>query len=126
MVLHTTFPDFVLFLYVHISHVDSAYDPAELKLIKEKMARLFPGGTDMEKKLYTALREYNKFDKSQIADLIKDSFQHFSEVKSSQKSKVYTDIHDIIKADGKVDSSEARALDALRELIELGTEAPKA
>jgi uncharacterized tellurite resistance protein B-like protein len=126
MLLHTAFPDFVLFLYVHMSHVDNDYHPTELKLIKEKMARLFPEGTDMERTLYNTIRAYNNFDKSQIPDLIKDSFQHFSQVEFAQKDKIYTDIYDIINADGKVDASETSTLKALRQIIDVGTGAPKA
>lgn len=126
MVLHSSFPEFVLFLYVHMSHVDNDYHPTELKIIKEKMARLFPKDTDLEKKLYNTIREYNSFDKSQMAALVKDSFQHFHQVTFSQKYKVYTDIYDIINADGKIDASETAALEALKQIIELGSEAQKA
>ena len=123
MVIHSSFADFVLFLYVHMSHVDNDYDPTEMKVIKEKMKRIFPPDTDMEKKLYHALREYNAFEQSNVATLIKDSFAHFSNVKFSQKYKVYTDMYDIINADGKVDESETKALEALKAIIEMGTEA---
>ena len=123
MVIHSNFADFVLFLYVHMSHVDNDYDPTEMKVIKEKMTRIFPKETDMEKKLYHALREYNTFDKSKIDELIKDTFHEFQNVKFSQKYKIYTDMYDIINADGKVDASETKALEALKQIIEMGTEA---
>ena len=123
MVIHSNFADFVLFLYVHMSHVDNDYDPTEIKIIKEKMNRIYPKETDMEKKLYNTIREYNAFDKSKINELMKDTFQHFKSVKFSQKYKIYTDMYDIINADGKVDESEAKALETLKEIIEFGTEA---
>lgn len=123
MVIHSTFADFVLFLYVHMSHVDNDYDPTEMKVIKEKMNRIFPKDTDMEKKLYNTIREYNAFDKLKIHELMKETFQHFKNVKFSQKYKIYTDMYDIINADGKVDESEAKALEILKEIIELETEA---
>ena len=37
MLLHATFPDFILFLYVHMSLADSSYDPSEMAAIKTKM-----------------------------------------------------------------------------------------
>ena len=123
MVIHSNFADFVLFLYVHMSHVDNDYDPSEMKVIKEKMTRIFPKETDMEKKLYTTIREYNAFDKSKINELMKDTFQQFSSVKFSQKYKIYTDMYDIINADGEVSESEAKALETLKEIIEFGSEA---
>lgn len=123
MVIHSSFADFVLFLYVHMSHADNDYDPTEMKVIKEKMARIFPKEVDLEKKLYNTIREYNAFDRSRMGDLIKDSFAHFSNVKFSQKYKIYTDMYDIINADGKVDESETKAMEALKQIIEMGTEA---
>jgi uncharacterized tellurite resistance protein B-like protein len=123
MVIHSNFADFVLFLYVHMSHVDNDYDPTEMKVIKEKMKRIFPSDVDMEKKLYLTIKEYNAFDQSKIQELIKDTFTHFSSVKFSQKYKIYTDMYDIINADGKVDESETKAMEALKQIIEMGTEA---
>lgn len=126
MILHNSFSDFVLFLFVHMSHVDNDYHPTEMKVIQEKMTRLFPKDTDLEKKLYNTIREYNGFDKSQMETLIRDSFLHFNDVKFTQKYKVYSDIYDIINADGKVEDSETAALDVLRQIIEIGKETQKA
>lgn len=123
MVIHSNFADFVLFLYVHMSHIDNDYDPTEMKVIKEKMTRIYPKETDMEKKLYNTIREYNAFDKSKIEELIRDTFKQFQGVKFSQKYKIYTDMYDIINADGKVEESEASALEELKQIIEMGTEA---
>jgi uncharacterized tellurite resistance protein B-like protein len=123
MVIHSNFADFVLFLYVHMSHVDNDYDPTEMKVIKEKMTRIFPKEVDLEKKLYNTIREYNAFDQSKMNELIKDTFAHFSSVKFSQKYKIYTDMYDIINADGKVDDAETKALEVLKQVIEMGTEA---
>jgi hypothetical protein len=97
-----------------------------MKVIQEKMTRLFPKDTDLEKKLYNTIREYNGFDKSQMETLIRDSFLHFNDVKFTQKYKVYSDIYDIINADGKVEDSETAALDVLRQIIEIGKETQKA
>ena len=126
MVLHSTFSDFVLFLFVHMSHVDNDYHPTEMKVIEEKMFSLFPKDTDLEKKLYNTIREYNGFDKTQMEALIRDSFKHFSDIKSTQKYKVYSDIYDIINADGKVEDSETAALNVLGQIMEIGRETQKA
>lgn len=121
MVIHSSFADFVLFLYVHMSHVDNDYHPTEMKVIKEKMTRIFPKDVDLEKKLYTTIREYNGFDKTKMNELIRDTFKEFQHVKFSQKYKIYTDIYEIINADGKIDDSETKALEALKQIIEMGT-----
>lgn len=117
MVIHSNFPDFILFVYVHMSEADNNYDPAEMAVIREKMSSLFPAGTDFEKKLYTTIRQYNSFDKSQLGSLFEESFRHFSGSASGKIAGVYQDLQEIILADGKVDNAEARVLEALQKLI---------
>ena len=41
MVIHSTFKDFILFLYVHMSRADENYDPNEMATIKNKIGGLF-------------------------------------------------------------------------------------
>ena len=126
MVIHQNFADFVLFLYVHMSNVDNDYHPSEMQVIRTKMNKLFPKDTDFEKKLYSAIKEYNAFDKSKLNELFKDTFDQFSQVKFAQKYKVYTDLYDIINADGKIDESETAALEALKEIIDMGSDVKNA
>ena len=118
MILHSTFPDFIAFLYVHMSHADNSYDPYELATVKSKMTGLFAEGTDVEKKLYGAIREYNSFDKSKLNELFEASLKHFS-VEAPLKEGIYTDLNEIIKADGKVDQSETKTLETLKKIIDL-------
>src|SRR5690606_23821696 len=118
MVIHSSFPDFILFLYVHIARVDNTYDPKEIAAIKSKMARLFPDGTDLEKKLYLALKEYNAFDQSKISELCKDSFSFFNENSDGESTRFFDDAQAIINADGKVLQSETDALQTLKRIID--------
>lgn len=118
MVIHTSFPEFILFLYVHMSQADKNYDPNELAVIKSKMENLFPPGTDFEQKLYSAIRQYNSFDKTSLESLITDSIKHFN---NKGFENVYADIQEIIGADGNVDTAETKALAALKHMIDLGT-----
>ena len=119
MLLHKTFSDFILFLYVHMSHADESYDPNELAAIKTKMKSLFPEGTDIERKLYTALREYNALERSSLSGVIEESFQHFSGDPGAMVSNdMYADLYEIIQADGKVDQAETKALEALKKVID--------
>lgn len=123
MVLHSSLPDFILFLYVHMSHADSNYDPLELAAIKAKMNDLFVDGTDMEKKLYRAIREYNSFDKSKLNELFEDTFKHFGKYYHPPlKNKVFGDLNEIMRADGKVNQAETKALESLKQIIELCAE----
>jgi hypothetical protein len=119
MVIHTSFEDFLLFLYVYISQSDSTYDPTELKVIQDKMKDLYAKDVDFEKKLYLTLRAYNTFDKLQLNALFEDTLKHFQHHKLENKEKILTDLLDIIKADGKVEASETNALNALKQTIDL-------
>ena len=119
MLLHKTFSDFILFLYVHMSHADDSYDPNELAAIKTKMKGLFPEGTDIERKLYTALREYNAMDRSSLSGVIEESFRHFSgDPGATVSNDMYADLYEIMQADGKVDQAETKALEALKKVID--------
>ena len=117
MVIHATFPDFILFLYVHMSRADDSYDPTEMAAIKNKMNGLFSKGTDLEKKLYVTIREYNSFDKNKLTELLSDSIKHFSN-DTTVDTHLLNDLREIIQADGKVDHSEMNALEALKRMID--------
>lgn len=104
-----------------MSRADENYEPNEMATIKKKISGLFEKGTDVEKKLYTAIREYNQLDKSKLHELLKDSFKHFSKDERILKNDFYSDLNDIMLADGKVDESETKALKALKEIIDLNT-----
>jgi uncharacterized tellurite resistance protein B-like protein len=118
MVIHDTFADLLLFVYVHMSESDHNYDPSEMAVIKEKMKKLFPAGTDLERKLYHTIREYNSFDKSKLHTLLADSFEHFDKNGSSLKIDMIKDIKEIFTADGSINHDEAEALETLKEIID--------
>lgn len=122
MVIHQSFADFVLFLYVHMAHADSDFHQTELGVIREKMSKLYPFESDLEERLEVAMNEYKAFDKSKLKILFKDTFNQFPNVKFAQKYKVYADMYDIINADGKIDESEAAALHELKEIIDISAE----
>ncbi|MBX2947613.1 MAG: TerB family tellurite resistance protein [Cyclobacteriaceae bacterium] len=119
MVIHKNFADFVLFLYIYMAHADGEFHEAEREVIKEKMKRLYPEDVDFNKKLNEELNLFDDFDKNQLKTLFRDTFNHFSSIKFPQKYKVFTDMYDIINADGKVDESETKALNALKEIIDI-------
>src|SRR5687768_9001625 len=122
MVIHDNFADFVLFLYVHMAHADGDLHVTEVKVIKEKMAKLYPGITNVDAKFTEALDKYDSFDKQQLNKLFHASFAHFNTIKFAQKYHVYGDMYDIIYADGKVEESEKRALDELKDIIDINSE----
>src|SRR6187200_2099226 len=102
MVIHSTLPDFIVFLYVHLAQIDTSYDPKELSVIKSKMKSLFPEGTDVERKLYQALREYQKLDKSKLDELCSDTVAFFRKSGEGFTAKLAKDLEDIVRADGLI------------------------
>ena len=125
MVIHDNFQDFVLFLYLHMAHADGSMHQQEESIVREKMKKLFPEGEDLEAVFTKALEQYRNSPVNQIPVIIRESFDHFNSVTFSSKYRVYTDMYDIINADGRVDQSEKNALDQLREIINLGIETNK-
>lgn len=117
MIIHSTFEDFLLFLYIHISRADNNYDPKEMEVIQEKMKGLYPSKTDFDKKLYLTLREYKNFDKSKLPELFSDTLSHFKAGKD--KATIFADLSDIISADGKIQPTETNALDALKQTLDI-------
>ncbi len=126
MVIHNNFAEFVLFLYVHMAHSDSDYHVTEMAVIREKMTKIFPADINQEQKLYDAVAHYKTLDKESVNSIIKDSFKHFDKVKFAQKYKVYTDMYDIINADGVIDESETKALEELKNIININSSASAA
>jgi len=123
MVIHSTFSDFVTFLYVHMAHADGEFHIEENKVILEKMAKLYPPGSiDLKEKLSATVNQYKNVDTGSVSKLISQTFRHFDKVKFTQKYKIYTDMYDIINADGKVDDSETAAMETLKEIIDMGNE----
>ena len=83
------------------------------------MKKLYPDNSDYDKRIDEAVLLYDDFDPKQFKILFKDTFKHFSKVTFSQRYKVYTDMYDIVHADGKVHEAETIALNALKEVIDL-------
>jgi uncharacterized tellurite resistance protein B-like protein len=122
MVIHKSFADFVLFLYVHMAHSDSDFHQSELGTIRKKMGKLYPYDDKLEERLQATLKEYSAFDKTKLKTLFRDTFSHFPHIKFAQKYKVYADMYDIVHADGKIEETEAKALQELKEIIDISAE----
>lgn len=121
MVIHNSFSDFALFLYVHMAYADGELHDLEVKVIRDKMNKLYHG-QDTTSKFDEIHTQYNTFEKGKLKTLFHDTFAHFTSIKFTQKYKVYGDMYDIIYADGKVHESETKALDELREIIDINSE----
>jgi uncharacterized tellurite resistance protein B-like protein len=121
MVIHNTFSDFALFLYVHMAYADGELHDSEVEVIHKKMHKLYQG-QDPSGKFDEIHTQYSSFEKDNLKTLFHDTFAHFNQVKFTQKYKVYGDMYDIIYADGKVLESETKALDELRDIIDINSD----
>ncbi len=119
MVIHKTFSDFVLYLYVHMAFADGALHPDEERVILEKMNKHFPIEGDHKKRFDEAVIAYQKMDPSKNHEVIKESFKHFDHIKFAQRYKIYADMYDVIHADGKVDAAETKAINELKGIIDM-------
>lgn len=119
MVIHKTFSDFVLYLYIHIAFADGELHADEERVVLEKMNRHFPIEGDHKLRYAQRVAEYKEINPSLHHDIIRASFIHFDHIKFSQRYKIYADMYDIIHADGKVEESETKAVNELKEIIDL-------
>ena len=119
MNLYHSFHDFVVFLYVHMAISDGVIHSSEEQVILKKMGKLFPGEINLKAKYDRAIAEYSSLNPSLTMDMIQESFAFFNHVTFSQKYKVYSDMYDIVNADGKVEDSEKSALEDLKKIIDM-------
>ena len=119
MVIHDNFADFIVFLYIHMSHADNEYHVKEQDMVKVKMKRLFPDTTNapMTAKYEKALSQYKLVKKEDVIVVIRDSFKHFNSVKPTLKYKVLSDLFDLISADGRIDERETTTVEELKEIM---------
>jgi len=120
MKVHDSFNDFVLFLYVHMALSDGSLHASEELVILDRLTKLFPQEGNPKKKFDLAVSAYHEVDKATIDEFIHHSFKHFNTIKFAQRYKIYTDMFDIMHADGKVADAEQVALNTLKKIIDLG------
>jgi hypothetical protein len=63
MVIHKTFSDFVLYLYIHIAYADGQLHADEERVVLEKMNRHFPIEGDHKARYDERVKEYNEIEK---------------------------------------------------------------
>jgi hypothetical protein len=101
---------------------DGSMHENEELVILDKMSKIFPAEADPKKKLMDAIAEYKSIDPALVNTVIRDSFKFFDQVKFAVKYKIYTDMYDVVNADGRVEESERKALDSLRNIIDMNAE----
>lgn len=100
-----------------MAYADNNVDDSERELILKKMKKVFPHESDYPGKYEAAKKEYETVDSSDIDAVIRDNFKQFSNISFSQKYRIFSDLYDIINADGVVDESETEAVEKLKKII---------
>ena len=85
MVIHNSFNDFVLFLYVHMANSDGESHDLEKGVILGKMTKLFPPESDLDKLFEDAVKQYRGIDKNNLKEIMRATFKHFDQVKFAQE-----------------------------------------
>lgn len=119
MVIHQQFPDFVLFLYIHIALTEGAMNQGQEAAILEKMKRLFPDSVELEEKLNTETRKYYDFDKRKLRALFKDTFRSFSKISFIRRYWVCSDLYDIACVGANGSENHSKAMEAVKDIIDI-------
>jgi len=115
------FKEFTLFLYIYIADSDDFIHETEVEVIKKKIPKLFPN-TDAEKVYQEALKKFRAFKKEEVDKIIHSNFKEHQEKSFTSKYKIFTDLYDIIVADGVLDERETRSIQKLKDIIDQNLE----
>ena len=115
------FNEFTLFLYIYIADSDGFIHETEIEVIKKKIPKLFPK-TDAEKVYQEALKKFRAFNKEEIEKVIHSNFKEHQKKSFTSKYKIFTDLYDIIIADGVLDERESRSIQKLKDIIDQNLE----
>ncbi len=111
------FNDFTLFLYIYMAYADGSIDRTEIDVIKSKMAKLFPEA-NADEKFQRSRKEYESHNADEIDKIIHQNFEKHREKSFTFKYKIFSDLYEIIIADGVVDFKENQSIQKLKGIIE--------
>lgn len=111
------FNDFTLFLYIYMAYADGTIDRTEVDVIKSKITRLFPD-EDVDEKFKRSRKEYESYSPEEVDEIIKQNFEKHQEKSFTFKYKIFSDLYEIIIADGIVDFKENQSIQKLKGIIE--------
>ncbi|MEM7551869.1 MAG: hypothetical protein AAF363_19465 [Bacteroidota bacterium] len=112
------FKDFVLFLYIYMADADGNIDISEIELILEKLKKLYPDELEHNILFEKAMAEFLDMKKSQVEEVLVSNFEYHSDESFTKKYKIFSDLYEIIHADGVVDERESKSIAKLKAMIE--------
>ena len=115
------FSDFTLFLFIYMAYADGSIDRTEIDVIKTKMFKLFPG-KDVDHKFQESRKSFEALSPDEIENTIHLNFEKHKERSFTFKYKIFSDLYEIIIADGVVDFRENQSIQKLKGIIEQNME----
>jgi len=112
------FNDFIIFLYLYMAQADGFIDPREEKVIMDKLRILYPGNAHLDKVYQTAKEAFLALDSREYDQIINFNFEKHTEKSFTYKYKIFTDLYEIIIADGVIAEEESKSMKKLKTLIE--------
>ena len=111
------FNDFSLFLYIYMAYADGSVDRTEVDVIKSKIPKLFPD-EDVNGKFQKSRKQYESYSPDDIDKIIHLNFEKHREKSFTSKYRIFSDLYEIIIADGIVDFQENQSIQKLKSIIE--------
>lgn len=117
--LFDTYPEYLLFLFIHTANADYSFKGAEIDVILSKMEIYFQEDRTNEGLQNTFLKmkdEYDKLSDTDIRQVIYSNYRKFS-IHGNNKDRIFIDLHEIISADGYIHEDETRVIEELKSLL---------
>ncbi len=100
-----------------MAYADGSVDRTEVKVIKEKIQKLFPEGAEVDEIFADAKRNYESFTDEEVDKIINSNFRKHPDKSFTYKYKIFSELYEIIIADGIVDARENQSLQKLKDII---------
>lgn len=111
------FTAFSIFLYFYMAFADEVLDETEAEMIRKKI-KVKMGAEAPHDDIYTQVEKIYKEIPSDLLDkVIKLNFEKYKEQSQKFKYTLFTDLYDIMIADGVVHHKENENLDKLKKIV---------
>ena len=111
------FTHFTFYLYFYMAFSDAYLDEKEAQMIRKKMQERVSGDTDINQLFEKIQSTYEQTPVDQLDEVVQLNFKQFKEQSQEFKYTLFTDLYDIMIADGVVHYKENESLDKLKKLV---------
>ena len=111
------FTHFTAFLYFYMAFSDDFLDEKEAEMIVKKMQAQAVEGEDVAALYEEVMATYKATPPDALDELIQTNFEYFKHESQEYKYGLFTDLYDVMIADGVVHYKENESLDKLKNLV---------